>query len=288
MIAGGFEQTVNRLLVCPVCKGELEFRPDAALCDRCGMRFARAAADYFDLLPRHSPSSASSSWAERQREMEDWYQDLLATPAAAGQCITYEYAPFASQLATLSGRILDVGGGLGVVRQYLPRGVEYIVIDPSLKWLGTEWGTMTEYFPRLKEAAGFIRGVGEYLPFPARTFDAVLAFWSLNHTSDQQQVFQEAQRVLQPGGRFLVVLEDMEPMWRDLVTNHFLAQGKRSVAKLMHEKLQVALGRREWPLQSDHARIREADVRRWSAQGFKVLRRYWVNKYLAYDFQRTS
>lgn len=288
MMASGIEQSINQLLVCPLCKGELEFRSDAVLCGACGMRFAQAKAGYFDLFPRHLPSGASNRWIERQSEMVGWYQDLIATPLAAEESIAYHYAPLASQLVTLSGRILDLGGGHGAARQYLPYGVEHIVIDPSLNWLGAEWGTMTEYFPRLKEGVCFIRGVGEYLPFPARTFDAVLAFWSLNHTSDPEQVFREVQRVLRPGGRLLAVLEDMEPTWYDLVTWNFLARGRRGMAKLLPKKFQVTFGGREWPLQSDHLRIHEADVQRWSAHGFKVLRRYWVNNYLTYDLQRTS
>ena len=66
----------------------------------------------------------------------------------------------------------------------------------------------------------FVRAVGEYLPFPDASFDAALSFWSLNHVDQPERVLQEVGRVLKPEGRFLIVLEDMSPIF---MTGHSIS-----------------------------------------------------------------
>ena len=83
--------------------------------------------------------------------------------------------------------------------------------------LTPRWQELTHRFPALTDRQVFVRGVGEHMPFRSATFDAVVAFWSLNHVGDPGRVVQEIGRVLRSGGRLLLVLEDMEPRWRDLL-----------------------------------------------------------------------
>jgi hypothetical protein len=78
------------------------------------------------------PEDKQNQWEERQQEMEDWDEDLITDPAAAAHSFARGYAPYASLLAELSGEVLDVGGGIGIVRDYLSDSIEYTVIDPSL------------------------------------------------------------------------------------------------------------------------------------------------------------
>ena len=279
-------RALQQLLVCPACKGRLEFTPGFIRCVSCALRVSQPRNDYFDLLPRHLLVNKGNQWRERQQEMEEWYKDLIAGGAAANNCFVKDYTPYASLLATLSGNILDVGGGVGVVREYLPRDAQYTVIDPSLDWLGAEWTSLAERFPSLKTKPPFVRGIGEYLPFPDKAFDVALAFWSLNHANDPEQVFYEVYRVLQPGGRFLVVLEDMAPSWGDIANGMFPASmvaaggGDPSMETPAHPSGQ------EWPLQSDHIRIRESEMQRWSSQRFELAWREWIDQYLTFEFRK--
>jgi SAM-dependent methyltransferase len=55
--------------------------------------------------------------------------------------------------------------------------------------------------PRLK----FSTGTAERLSFPAGTFDLVVSTTSFDHWSDQQAGLNECARVLQPGGRLVLV-----------------------------------------------------------------------------------
>jgi len=205
--------------------------------------------------------------------MEEWYKDLIASPAAANNCFARDYAPYAPLLATLSGDVLDIGGGAGIVRDYLPRDTSYTVIDPSLDWLGAEWASLAERFPSLVTKPHFILGIGEHLPFLAQAFDTVLAFWSLNHASDPEQVFSEVYRVLRPGGQFLAVLEDMAPSWGDIADGTFPASRIAPGGGDPSMENPAPSDGQEWPLQSDHIRIRESDIQKWISRRFEVVRR---------------
>ena len=139
---------------------------------------------------------------------------------------------------------------------------------------------------------------GNTLPFSDQTFDGVLALWSLNHVSEPELVFREVHRVTKINGRFLIVLEDMEPRWKDLIEGGLLRFGihldrrpplsARSVFTKTNviKKLCGFITGREWPLQSDHICIRDKDIKRWSDSQFSITRREWLNGYLIYELQR--
>ncbi len=288
-------KNIQQLLVCPSCKSQLKFFNDLISCKSCDFQVRQISNDWFNLLGDRLLNKEETQWEERQQQMEDWYKNLVASPTAASDCLTNDYAPFASYLATLSGAILDIGGGVGVVRHYLGDNTDYIVLDPSLDWLGIEWTSLIDRFPCLETKPCFVRGVGEYLPFASQTFDAVLSFWSLNHASNPKQVFHEAARVLRPGGKFLVVLEDMIPQWHDFIDPEFPASQvfesffdpeKVSNGKYSRFKLFFRYLRGQWPLQSDHIRIREADILDWTRQDFQVLRRVWMNQFLTFELKK--
>ena len=118
---------------------------------------------------------------------------------------------FLAVLGAFSGRVLDLGGGTGIVRHYLPPAVDYLVADPSVTWRTFGSSPLEEQFPCLATQPNFVRAVGEYLPFADASFDAVLSFWSLNHVDRPERVLKVVRRVLEPQGRFLIILEDMPP-----------------------------------------------------------------------------
>jgi SAM-dependent methyltransferase len=215
--------------------------------------------------------------------MENWYRDLVANNGAVA-CFQIDYGPFASMLATYTGRIVDIGGGIGVARHFLTAAADYVVVDPSLTWLSLDWTIPSCEFPCLASPPCFVRGVGEQLPFRDGTFDSALAFWSLNHARDPAAVFCEAHRILAPNGRFLVVLEDMIPRWRDVLLPARQACGNFRWPQIMARKVRYALSGRAWPLQSDHSRILEKEIANWIAGRFRMVRRSWIAQYLTIEF----
>jgi ubiquinone/menaquinone biosynthesis C-methylase UbiE len=288
------------LFVCPVCKGGLRNADvDAIVCTICGLRFRQASKDYVNLLPDDLWQPHADCWSERQHEMEEWYRELIAEPIAARDIlIEHDYKPYARVLATFSGTVLDLGGGAGFTRQFLGADVRYIVADPSLDWLAPDWQRIAEPGFASGETPSFVRAVGEHLPFPDQMFDAVLALWSLNHVREPEAVFREVHRALKPAGRFLAVLEDMEPSWRDLwggAVRRLARYGTRVTTtahphpftrRLLKAKLGRNLLLHKWPVQTDHIRIQDSEISKWSAGYFKFRRREWIGNYLAYQFER--
>ena len=90
--------------------------------------------------------------------------------------------------------ILDVGAGAGIVSQMNFRSdVERVCgIDPDKRVVDN---------PYLHEGKV---AMAEQIPFPADSFDLVFADNVLEHLENPQEVFAEVQRVLKPGGLFLV------------------------------------------------------------------------------------
>lgn len=105
----------------------------------------------------------------------------------------------------------------------------------------------------------------------------MLSFWSLNHANQPEQVFREVRRVLRSGGRFLIVLEDMEPRWHDITNRVFMNKGISYATGIFARKLLCSFGFQMWSLQSDHIRIQESDIQKYISQGFEVMRRAWIS-----------
>lgn len=137
------------------------------------------------------------------------------------------------------------------------------------------------YAPRTRR----VRGTGEQLPIGGQVVDAVIALWMLNHSVDPARVVAEAARVLRPGGRLLLVLEDMEPSWSDLRHGRFPPGAPHARLATLRKAWATVAG---WPLQADHMRIREGDLRRWLAPCFEDVEREWIGVYLVYAARRSG
>ena len=90
--------------------------------------------------------------------------------------------------------------------------------------------------------------------------------------------------MLRPGGRLLLVLDDVPPSWRDVVVGQRPEQPPA-------ERLLIGLHKMAWivtgvPLQSDHLRIREAEIAGWSRPTLTRVGRTWVGDYLVDEFEK--
>ena len=274
------------VLVCPLCKGDLDLGIGEIRCARGHLRIPQTRSDCVDLLPADLATRTAGPWSDRQVAMAQWYRDLLETPGDAAACFDKDYRAYAQLLGGLTGRVLDVGGGNGIVRHYLREQVEYILLEPELSWLDVRWSAIVDRFPCLATPPCFVRGIGEYMPFAGASFDAVLAFWSLNHAIDPRAVISEAARVVRPGGMLLLVLEDMPPRWGDLAIAALRRKRPLRTARLVGHKLRAALLGRPWPLQLDHVRLSEGELRAWTRRRFTITQRGWDDTYLTLVLER--
>lgn len=97
--------------------------------------------------------------------------------------------------ADLSGCLLDDGCGLGT---YLAAFAPYS---------NRRFGLEIEFDRAVKakeQATGIALGVGEYLPFPAATFDFVFSNEVIEHVQGDRAYLAEMVRVCRPGGRILI------------------------------------------------------------------------------------
>jgi SAM-dependent methyltransferase len=104
-------------------------------------------------------------------------------------------------------RLADIGGGTGNYALALKgEGWEPVVVDRS-----------PEMFARaVRKGLDTVKADAQQLPFDQATFDAVTMIWMLHHVDDRPKALAEAQRILKPEGR-LVVLgftgEDAASLW---------------------------------------------------------------------------
>jgi len=108
-----------------------------------------------------------------------------------------------------SGRVLEIGIGGGLnLAFYDPARVQSVTgVDPS-----AELRAMAEQAPRAKGLSVMIQdGAGESLPFEDRSFDTVLATYTLCSVGAVERVLAEARRVLKPDGAFLFCEHGLSP-----------------------------------------------------------------------------
>lgn len=146
------------------------------------------------------------AWLSGQKEYEDWADIIRKTTTVAEElegikCVRPVYEHF-----TMAGRILDVGGGAGRVREFLPEDAEFVSTDP--------WPLALAFFSDADKAAyrclskpcNFIIANAEFQPFISKSFDWVHMRSMLDHVQIPDLAILEARRVLRPGGFLLVGL----------------------------------------------------------------------------------
>lgn len=97
-------------------------------------------------------------------------------------------------------RILEVGCGIGALEERLPQfNITGLDINPEM---------LAE--ARKRSAHAFVLGNAERLEFPDASFDAVFFVTSLEFTDDYRKAAREAARVLEPGGKLLLMMLNPE------------------------------------------------------------------------------
>ena len=112
---------------------------------------------------------------------------------------TEQMLPLAAEHLRGATRVLDVGTGEGqVARVATGVGAAVVGLDPVDEQLQT--AVARGGGPR------YVLGAAEALPFAAGAFDAVVACLVFEHVPDHRPAIAEVARVLEAGGRFVLLL----------------------------------------------------------------------------------
>jgi SAM-dependent methyltransferase len=132
-------------------------------------------------------------------EVAQWWQDGFTDGADAEY--EQQILPLVASHLEGSSRVLDVGCGEGQVGRLamgLPSVETVIGIDPT-------WAQITEA-ARRGGGVRVARGNATEIPFSGSSFDAAVACLVFEHIEDLDRAILEVGRVLESGGRFLLLL----------------------------------------------------------------------------------
>jgi ubiquinone/menaquinone biosynthesis C-methylase UbiE len=139
-----------------------------------------------------------------------WWRDTFT--GGADPEYERQILPLITEQLAGARRALDLGCGEGqVTRALLERAgvVRVAGVDPSAAQLANARaaGRAADGQP-----PAYVRACGEALPFGDASFDAVVCCLAIEHTDDPDAVLAEVARVLEPGGRFLLLVN--HPMFQ--------------------------------------------------------------------------
>ena len=162
------------------------------------------------------------------RLYERWVLPWLIDMAMRNRALTH-YRD--RTLAAAQGEILEIGVGAGVnLPRYGAAASHICALDPSA-------GLVRRAALRRPAApcpVALLRGVGEFLPFAASSFDTLMMTWTLCSIPDPTAALGEMRRVLKPGGRLLFVEHGLAPEPGVARWQHLLTPGWKRVAGGCH------------------------------------------------------
>jgi ubiquinone/menaquinone biosynthesis C-methylase UbiE len=100
--------------------------------------------------------------------------------------------------------VLDLGCGMGKPAIQLARATGARVIGISVSANDVQKASELAQSERLSQLVSFQLADAMNLPFPAESFDAVLALESLQHMPDRGLALRQVSRVLRPGGQLVL------------------------------------------------------------------------------------
>ncbi len=200
-------------LVCPACKGALVDRAGSLACSHCGATFAvrEGVVDFVEdiedefqkkqkvIYEGHLPVEVTVPYASLEvyaRSVEALLAEVEKYKILGRSLKALKNKQVIERMALQGGqRVLDIGSGDGALLNAL--GVLYGIagVGVDIAWLAVKRCLQVNPCGHEYYVADAHR-----LPFSDRTFDGVLCFDTLEHTSNPQQVVAEAARVLREGG----------------------------------------------------------------------------------------
>ena len=150
------------------------------------------------------------------------------------------FRPYAEDIASrlsglASGRILETAAGTGIVTRALdktlPAGVKIIATDLNQPMLDHAASLL------VSDRVTWQKADAQSLPFADGSFDAVVCQFGVMFLPDRIKAYQEARRVLKPGGTFLF------NVWDKLENNELAETVTATVAQLFPDNPSYFLAR---------------------------------------------
>jgi len=104
----------------------------------------------------------------------------------------------------MGGRIIDIGGGVGTVREFLGDSVQFISVDPFIECLRNTPKAKIAAYSCMRKPLNFLSACAEFLPFVESCFDWVHMRSMIDHVQIPDLALTEAHRVLKGEGRLLI------------------------------------------------------------------------------------
>jgi ubiquinone/menaquinone biosynthesis C-methylase UbiE len=142
-------------------------------------------------------------WSDGQNFYETWDESPRRAAHFRAE-IEYDRPVYAH--IQMHGRILDVGGGVGTVREFLEPHVEYVSIDPYIDCLTNVDPEKVRVYTSLRKPPNFIAACAEFMPFRSESFDWIHMRSMIDHLHSPDLALMEARRVLKPDGKLVVGL----------------------------------------------------------------------------------
>lgn len=168
------------------------------------------------------------------------------------QAAKFEASPHLLEILSVpnEGLVLDAGGGTGrVLEAFKQIGQKGIIADPSMGMIrqAVQKGLLCVCTP------------AENLPFAPLSFSTIIMMDALHHVRDQEGTIRELWRVLQQGGKMVIIEPDIRKMSIKLIAlaeklllmrSHFLSGKKISqlFVKLNADTREIIDGNNVWIL----------------------------------------
>lgn len=204
------------LLCCPQCKSKLSKAEDDFVCLQCASLYPLQNIKdekIFDFRIRRPSYCMTKSFLDWDRVQSSWEKCYFERYSKQDDYQGYLkeinfLTPIYTKEFDIKGKVLDVGGGEGMLRHFLPEDKGdnlYINIDPTINVFSNFHArpNALKAFPSLKKQCNFLACHAENLPFQANAFDWAHIRSSLDHFQDPYLAIKEIYRVLKPGGSLL-------------------------------------------------------------------------------------
>jgi len=198
---------VRALLVDPFGKGALTANP-RGLESAFGMVYPLVDG-VPDFRRRQAGESGDAEvWRAGQEQCEAWSTRLVEEDARQDYAAEIEGVRAVYADIPILGRVLDVGGHQGRLREFLRPDQEYLSCDPYLEVFAPldRQAKLLKAYRCLSEPCNFVAAHAEHLPLAEESFDTVHMRSVIDHFRDPAVALIEAFRVLRRGGSLIVGL----------------------------------------------------------------------------------
>ena len=225
-----------------------------------------------DLRVHLKNSPGYALWMNGQDEYEQIFKSggAIEENSISGYRDEIEYDRVIYEYFRLFGSVLDVGGGVGTLREFLDSTVNYMSVDPHINCFREIPVAKTETYSCLREDCNFIAGVAEFLPITSSSFDWVHMRSMLDHVQIPDLALIEARRVLKENGRLLVGM---------LVEGG--RSGRKTLLEIFREFVKILLSPFLKRFRDHHVwhPTYSGLVKLLNDNGFEVVREFWQPKW---------